>query len=119
MLLHVKELDFKTAKAYQFKLAIQRVWDLPPHHAKDYLKKWIAWAEGCNLPEMSKLAKSIRNHIEGIIESVCQRITSGYAEGLNNMIRTAFRRAYGFKAREYRDTMIYLIAGGLNLPTQN
>ncbi len=119
MLLHVKDLDIKTAKAYQFKLAIQRVWDLPPHQAKEYLKKWIAWAENCNLPEMSKLAKSIRNHIEGIIESVRQRVTSGYAEGLNNKIRTAFRRAYGFKAKEYRDTMIYLIAGRLNLPTQN
>jgi transposase len=64
---------------------------------------------------MAKLAKSIRNHIEGIIESVRQRVTSGYAEGLNNKIRTAFRRAYGFKAKEYRDTMIYLIAGKLNL----
>ena len=119
MLLHVKELDIKTTKAYQFKLAIQRVWDLPPHQAREYLKKWIAWAEGYNLVEMSKLAKSIRNHIEGIIESVRQRVTSGYAEGLNNNIRTAFRRAYGFKAREYCDTMIYPIAGGLDLLTQN
>jgi transposase len=73
MLLHVKDLDIKTAKAYQFRLAIQNVWDLPSHQAKEYLKKWIAWVEGCNLPEMSKLAKSIRNHIEGIIESVRQR----------------------------------------------
>ena len=115
---HVKDLDCKTAKGYQFKLAIQRVWELEPAQAKEYLKKWIDWAERCNLPEMSKLAKSIRNHLEGIIESVRQKVTSGYAEGLNNKIRTAFRRAYGFKAREYRDTMIYLIAGGLSLPTQ-
>ncbi len=67
---------------------------------------------------MSKLAKSVRNHLDGIVESVRQRITSGYAEGLNNKIRTAFRRAYGFKAKGYRDTMIYLVAGGLSLPTQ-
>lgn len=46
-------------------------------------------------------------------------ITPGYAEGLNNKIRTAFRRAYGFKAGEYWDTMIYLIAGRHNLLTQN
>jgi hypothetical protein len=31
----------------------------------------------------------------------------------------AFRRAYGFKAKEYRDMMIYLVAGGLKLPTLN
>lgn len=116
--LHIKDLDLKTAKAYQFKLAIQRTWELPPQAARRYLQKWIAWAERCNLPEMARLAKSVRNHLDGIVESVRQRITSGYAEGLNNKIRTAFRRAYGFKAKEYRDTMIYLVAGGLSLPTQ-
>lgn len=58
MLLHVKDLDVKTAKAYQFKLAIQTVWDLKPHRAREYLKKWISWAENCNLPEISKLAKA-------------------------------------------------------------
>ena len=58
MLLHVKDLDIKTAKAYQFKLAIQRVWDLPPHQAREYLKKWIAWADGCNLPEMANWRKA-------------------------------------------------------------
>jgi transposase len=116
--LHVKDLDIRTAKAYQFKLAIQRTWELPPQAARRYLQRWIAWAERCNLPEMAKLAKSVRDHLDGIVESVRQRVTSGYAEGLNNKIRTAFRRAYGFKAKEYRDTMIYLVAGGLSLPTQ-
>jgi len=114
----VKDLDIRTAKAYQFKLAIQRTWELPPQATRRYLRKWIAWAERCNMPEMTKLAKSVREHLDGIVESVRQRITSGYAEGLNNKIRTAFRRAYGFKAKEYRDTMIYLVAGGLSLPTQ-
>ncbi|MFA5311955.1 MAG: transposase [Methanomassiliicoccales archaeon] len=71
------DLDIKTAKAYQFKLAIQRVWQLSPSLARAYLHKWIRWAERCNLPEMERLAKSIRNHIDGIVESVCQRVTSG------------------------------------------
>jgi transposase len=38
-LLRVKDLDIKTAKAYQFKLAIQRTWQLPPQLAKAYLRK--------------------------------------------------------------------------------
>jgi transposase len=118
-LLRVKDLDIKTAKAYHFKWAIQRTWQLPPQQARAYLRKWIAWAERCNLPEMQKLAKSIRNYLDGIVESVRQRVTSGYAEGLNNKIRTAFRRAYGFKAKKYRDTMIHLVAGGLRLPAQS
>lgn len=114
----VKDLDIKTAKAYQFKLAIQRTWELSPQAARRYLRKWIAWAERCNMPEMTKLAKSVREHLNGIVESVRQRVASCYAEGLNNMIRTALHRAYGFKAKEYRDTMICLVEGGLSLSTQ-
>jgi len=71
------------------------------------------------MPEMTKLAKSVREHLDGIVESVRQRATSSYAEGLNNKIRTAFRRAYGFKAKEYRDIMIYSVAGRLSLHTHN
>ena len=114
----VRQADIKTAKAYQFNLAIQRTWELPPQAARRCLRKWIAWAERCNMPEMTKLAKSVREHLNGIVESVRQRVTSGYAEGLNNKIRTAFRYAYGFKAKECRDTMIYLVAGGLSLLIQ-
>jgi hypothetical protein len=36
-------------------------------------------------------------------------------ERLNNKIRTAFTRSYGFKAKEYRDTIIYPVASGLKL----
>jgi transposase len=115
----LKDLDIKTAKAYQFKLALQRAWQLPRWTAKRYLKKWIAWAERSRMPEIEKLARTIRAHFDGIIESIRSKVTSGYAEGLNNKIRTAFRRAYGFKAKEYRDTMIYLVAGRLTLPTLN
>ncbi len=34
-----------------------------------------------------------------------------------NIPKTAFKRSYGFKAIEYRDTMIFLVAGKLKLPT--
>ena len=44
-------------------------------------------------------------------------LSNSVAEGINNKIKTAFKRSYGFNAIEYRDTMIFLVAGKLELPT--
>ena len=44
-------------------------------------------------------------------------LDNAVAEDINNKIKTAFKRSYGFKNQEYRDTMIFLVAGKLKLPT--
>ncbi|MGP6207990.1 transposase [Cuniculiplasma sp. SKW3] len=59
----------------------------------------------------------MKKHIDGISDAISSGINSAVIEGLNNKIRTAFKRSYGFKAQEYRDTIIYLVAGGLRLPS--
>ena len=68
--------------------------------------------------DIIKLGKTINRHLAGIMEAIKSGINSAVVEGLNNKIRTAFKRSYGFKAQEYRDTIIYLVAGGLKLPPQ-
>jgi transposase len=55
--------------------------------------------------------------VSGIVEAIRTKINSGIVEGLNNKIKTAFKRSYGFKSMIYLDTVIYLVAGGLDLPT--
>lgn len=37
-------------------------------------------------------------------------------DGINNKIKTEFKRSCGFKSDEYRETMILLIAGKLEFP---
>jgi transposase len=59
-----------------------------------------------------------RRHLDGIMEAIRTEINSAVVEGLNNKIRAAFKRSYGFKAQEYRDTIIYLVASGLKLPPE-
>ena len=68
--------------------------------------------------DIMKLVKTINRHLDGIIEAIQTEINSAVVEGHNNKIRTAFKRSYGFKAQEYRDTIIYLVAGGLRLPSE-
>ena len=86
--------------------------------AESYLRKWISWASRSRIPDIIKFGKTMKRHIEGFLEAIPSRINSAVVEGLNNKIRTAFKRSYGFKAREYRDTIIYLVAGGLKTPPE-
>ena len=115
----VKSLDLQTSHAYHFKMALQRLWQVNVSIAESYLMKWISWASRSRMPDIIMLGKTIKRHLDGILKAIRSGISSAVVEGLYNKIRTAFKRSYRFKAREYMDTIIYLVAGGLNLPTIN
>ena len=70
------------------------------------------------MPDIVKLEKTTKRHLDGIFEAIRSGINSAVVEGLNNKVCTAFKRSYGFKAQKYRNTIIYLVAGGLKLPPQ-
>ncbi|MEW6326529.1 MAG: ISL3 family transposase [Thermodesulfobacteriota bacterium] len=115
----VKEQDLKTARAYHIKLALRRFWEFKyTAAASRYLKKWYFWATHSRLEPMVEVAKLIKRHEEGILRFLKSRITNGVVEGLNSKIKTALKRAYGFKSFNYYRIIIYLVAGKLNLPTQ-
>ena len=44
-------------------------------------------------------------------------LSDSVAEGLNNKIETAVKRSYGSKTAKYRNIVIYLVAGKLDLFT--
>ena len=111
----VKSLDLQTSHAYHFKIALQRLWQLNVSIAESYLRKWISWTW---MPDIIKLGKTMKRHLNGILEAIKSGINSAVVEGLNNKIRTAFKRSYRLKAQKYRDTIIYLVAGGLKLPPE-
>jgi transposase len=84
---------------------------------REYLKEWIAWAIRTRIPEMVKYGMTLKRHFEGIINAIMVNLSNSIAEGINNKIKTAFMRSYGFKNTEYRDTTIFLVAAKLTLPT--
>jgi transposase len=116
----LKDLDTKTAKAYKFKLALKRLWEIKNiGAARKYLEKWHYWGTHSNIKEIITLAKMIKRNSYGILESIKGDISNGVVEGLNNKIKTAFKRSYGLKTEMYRNTMIFLMAGKLKLPTRS
>jgi transposase len=113
----IKQLDLQTAKAYHLRIALQRLWAIPKIMARKYLEKWIQWATGSGIKEVVKYGRTIKRHFHGVINAIMLDLSNSVAEGINNKIKTAFKRSYGFKSDEYRDTMIFLVAGKLDLPT--
>jgi transposase len=110
----LKRLDLKTARAYQIKLALARFWDMAdPAEAVAYLKRWYFWATHSRLQPVIQAARTIKRYWKGVVSYLDARVTNGMVEGLNSKIKTAMKRAYGFKHVRYLRTIIYLVAGRL------
>lgn len=115
----LKGLDLKTARAYHVKLALRRFWTFRyPKVAERYLTRWYFWATHSRLAPVIEAAKTIKRHWSGVLAFIRSRITNGVVEGLTSKIKTALKRAYGFKTFENYRTIIYLVAGKLELPTR-
>jgi transposase len=113
-LAELKKLDLKTARAYQIKLALSRFWEIESLEESElYLKKWYFWATHSRLKPIIEVAKAIKHYWQGVINYTLSRITNGVVEGLNSKIKTAMKRAYGFKKTQYLRTIVYLVAGKL------
>ena len=111
----LNKLDIKTAKAYQIKLSLSHFWEITDaKKAAQYLKKWYFWATHSRLKPIIAAAKTIKHYWQGVLNYTQARISNGVVEGLNSKIKTAMKRAYGFKAPLYLKTIVYLVAGKLN-----
>ena len=110
----LKKYDLKTARAYHIKLALARFWDIKDSKESEaYLKKWYFWATHSRLAPVIEVARGIKNYWQGVINYTKSRITNGVVEGLNSKIKTAMKRAYGFKHTQYLKTIVYLVVGKL------
>lgn len=110
----LKRLDLKTVRAYHLKLALARFWDMAdPAEAVAYLKRWYFWATHSRLQPVIQAARTIKRYWKGIISFLETRVTNGMVEGLNSKIKTAMKRAYGFKHVRYLRTIVYLVVGRL------
>ncbi|MDW7761697.1 MAG: ISL3 family transposase [Acidobacteriota bacterium] len=113
-LAELKRLDLRTARAYQIKLALARFWEIAdPGDAVAYLKRWCFWATHSWLQPVIQAARTIKRYWKGVVNFFNVRVTNGMVEGLNSKIKTAMKRAYGFKHVAYLRTIIYLVAGKL------
>ena len=103
------KLNLKTTKAYQIRLALRDIYEIhDSKKAESALKKWYFWVTHSKIEQMIKIAKTIKNHWDGIMAFFNSRISNGPSEGINSVIQTIKRRARGYKNSDNFITMIYL-----------
>ena len=108
----------KTARAYQIRLAFQDLYAQPPEKAKLYLKRWYFWATHSRIQPIIDVAKTIRRHQDGILRWFTSHINNGILEGINSLVQAAKAKARGYRSTRNFATIIYLIAGKLDLSCQ-
>jgi transposase len=108
--------DLKTARAYHLKSVLQDLFvEQEPADAEALLQHRYYWATHSRLKPMIEAARTIKRHWDGVLRWFCSRITNGLLEAINGLIQCAKAKARGFRSMRYLTTMIYLIAGKLDL----
>jgi transposase len=113
--LNVPKLNLKTAKAYQLKLTFQELYYQPKEQSEEFLKRWYFWATHSRLDPMIEAARTIKRHWDGVLRWFDSGINNGVLEGINSLIQAAKAKARGYRSVRNLITVVYLIAGKLNI----
>jgi len=116
----LSQLNLKTARAYQIKANFQEFYNMPDRETGlIYLKQWYFWATHSRIEAMIKVAKTIKQHWDGILNWFDSQLTNALLEGMNSLIQAAKSRARGYRSNRNFIAMAYLIGAKLefDLPT--
>lgn len=108
-------LNLKTARAWYMRINFQEIFDAPAELAESLLRRWCTRALRSRLEPMREAVRTIRRHQDGILRWFQSRLTNGILEGINSLIQAAKAKARGYRSTRNLITMIYLIAGKLDL----
>lgn len=113
----LRHSKLKTVRAHHMKCVFQDIMTEPDRTvAEAMLRGWRRWAARSRLAPMVELARTLKKHWKGVVRWFTSRISNGLLEGINSLIQTAKRKARGFRSTTNLITMVYLLAGKLNLP---
>jgi transposase len=112
-----EEVGLRTAQAYRIKLAFQEFWRLPVGAAQLYLHRWHRMAVRSGLDPMVRVAKTLLQHQQGLLNWFWSRISNGLLEGISSLVQAAKAKARGYRSLRNLITMIYLLTGKLEFRT--
>ena len=70
----LKDFNLKTMRAYHLRLNFQELWVQPPDQAEPFLKKWYYSATHSRIAPMKEAAKTMKEHLDGILNWFKSRI---------------------------------------------
>jgi transposase len=107
------------ARAYLLKESFRAFWGyVSPYWAGRFLDDWTTDAVASRLPAMKKLAGTLREHRDLLLNWFRARhaFSHGATEGMNNKARVTTKRAYGFRSYEHAEIALFHTLGALPEP---
>ena len=91
------------ATVYYMKEDLRQVWSWSDKKTAEWhLKSWIEMAKSSGITMLTKFAKTLEKHFEGILAYFdFDGLSTGPLEGTNNKIKTMHRKAYGYRDMEF------------------
>ena len=86
-----------------------------PSLAPEHLDAWLAWASRSRLRPFVRLARTLREHRDGILAAIHLGLSNGRLEGLNSKIRLISHRSYGLHTADALIALIYLCCTGITI----
>ena len=90
----LRECSLKAGRAWAIKDAARWLWSYAMRSwAVKAWKQWIGWAQRSRLEPMKRAARTIRNHLWGIVNAIVLNVTNVGAESINSKIQWIKRQA--------------------------
>ncbi len=110
------EMDLHTAHAWAMKELWARFWDMPDEaSAKAHFQEWFDHIMKESLEPLKKVARMIKNHLDGILVAFRHKITNAVAEGNNSIIQSLKNAARGFRNFSNYRVRILFYCGKLDM----
>lgn len=108
--------ELKTVKAWKIKEDFKKFFNSnTQQEAIDFFNNWCKSIDKINNAPLLKVAKTFRNHLQGLIDYYKHRVSNAMAECVNMTIQQIKSKARGFKsAKAFRIAILFHL-GHLNL----
>ena len=98
------------SKAYYLKEQLRQIWMQPVKAmGESVFDDWVRQAEQSKIPQMQKMAVTMRAYRSGILAWYDCHLSTGKVEGINNKIKVMKRNAYGFRDDKYFTLRLYAL----------
>ena len=116
----LRRVALKTGRAWAIKEHGMDVWRYKRRGwARKALNRWHCWAIRSRLEPMKRAAKTIKNHMEGIVNAIYHGVTNARSESINSRIQWVKYTARGFRNPERFRHAIYFHLGGLDMAPES
>ncbi|MBN2088332.1 transposase, partial [candidate division KSB1 bacterium] len=98
----ISELNQNLYQAYLLKEEFRSIMnELDGTEGPQAIIHWLETVVATTLEPLKKFARLVKRHLHQILSYFAHPLSSGLAEGLNNLIATVKKKAYGYRNMEY------------------